>query len=422
MKTHRSMAFAALLAFVFLAGCSFPLFGKATLAISTPLPQSSPTFPPPVTVTISTNVIPHLSSGTEVILTSIHMLSLKTGWAIGTALTEANAHILHTADGGLTWKDMTPPEPLDTNGTKTAIAYFASDSTLWVAYSLVQSTLQANPGNPIVIWTSADGGVNWKTSAPLDPAQGFEFYQPGLITFSDASHGWYLVHVGVGMSHDYAFFYSTSDAGKTWVKLADPYGTTSFPQVCCKIDMAFTDANYGWLAGNTNGVVPGIFFYQTADGGVTWSLVNLPPPAAYPNIYNSPDYACGTYQVQFVDGKNGFLGAICFAQIKAAHLGWLYVTHDGGQTWAAQDIPPQPQGLFQFLSATQGWYVGDKVYKTTDGASHWTPGAPVTWTGLPNFVDSINGWLIASKESALALVRSSDGGGSWELLKPVIAP
>lgn len=403
-------------------GCAFPRLGPATPPpVSTPLPQLTPTIPPPVTETPNPeNAIPHLSPGTLLTLSRIYMVSTNNGWAIGTAETEKNAHILHTTDGGLTWKDVTPPEPLDTSGTKDAIAYFADDSNLWVSYSILQTSL-SNPATQAVIWASHDGGKTWTASQPLDASQGFESYQPGLLHFSDATHGWFMAHVGVGMSHDYVFFYSTRDAGNTWTRLADPYNESSFPQVCCKYDMVFTDATHGWLAGNTHGVMPGIFFYQTADAGQTWSLVNLPAPAAYPNLFTTQDFACGTYEIQFVDARRGFVGVECFSQVNTPNLGWLYVTADGEGTWAPEDVP-QAQGLFQFLNPGQGWYVADKVYQTTDGGRHWTPGATVTWTGVPDFVDSLNGWLVASKENALALVRSNDAGASWTLLKPVVAP
>jgi len=83
---------------------------------------------------------------------------------------------------------------------------------------------------------------------------------------------------------------------------------------------------------------------------------------------------------------------------------------------------PFSQGLFHFISPRQGWYVADKVYQTTDGGLHWTPGATVTWTGVPDFVDSNNGWLVAEKDNATALVRSIDAGVSWSIITPVIAP
>jgi photosystem II stability/assembly factor-like uncharacterized protein len=102
-------------------------------------------------------------------------------------------------------------------------------------------------------------------------------------------------------------------------------------------------------------------------------------------------------------------------------MGWLYATQDGGKTWVLENVP-QPQGLFQFITPGQGWYVADKVYLTNDGGLHWTPGATVTWTGMPDFVDANNGWLVASKDNALALVKSTDSGASWSIITPVVAP
>jgi photosystem II stability/assembly factor-like uncharacterized protein len=205
------------------------------------------------------------------------------------------------------------------------------------------------------------------------------------------------------------------------MRIADPTVASTFPQVCCKADLASNGPFELWLVGNTNGIVPGIFFYHSTDGGQSWSLVNLPAPAAYPNIYATQDYACGTYEIQFADTNNGFLGVICFAQMKAANPGWLYTTSDGGQSWTPQTVPT-PQGLFHFISPGQGWYVADKVYQTTNGGLQWTPRSAVTWSGVPDFVDANNGWLVASMDSALALVHSTDAGDSWSIITPVVAP
>jgi photosystem II stability/assembly factor-like uncharacterized protein len=411
-----------LLILILVAGCTFPRLGLATQPPATPLPKLTPTFPPSPTETpITLNVIHHFVSDTQLTLSNIHMFSLTNGWAIGTASTEPNAHILHTSDGGLTWKDFTPPEPLDSNGSKQAIAYFADDNNLWVSYAIVQSTLISNPNLTTVVWASHDGGKAWTSSAPLQTVSSPEFFTPGNITFADLQHGWLLVHVGVGMSHDYSFLYSTVDGGYTWTRIADPTVASTFPQVCCKADLAFNDPFDLWLVGNTNGVVPGIFFYHSTDGGKTWALVSLPAPSAYPNLYTTQDYACGTYEIQFVDANNGFVGVECFAQIKAANLGWLYTTNNGGGTWVPQNVP-QPQGLFHFNSAGQGWYVADKVYRTSNGGLQWLPGAAITWSGVPDFVDAKNGWLVASKEGALALVHSTDAGASWSIITPIVAP
>ncbi len=410
------------LALILAAGCTFPRLGPATQPPpSTPLSQLTPTFPPLPSLTPNVGpVIPHLTSGTQVTLSTIQMVSLTIGWAIGTAETEPNSHILHTTDGGLTWKDVTPPEALDTNGNKEAITYFADDNNVWVSYSIVQSTLYNNRATPVVVWVSHDGGKNWSASQPLDVSPAAEFFQPGMLAFADIQHGWLLVHVGVGMSHDYFFLFSTINGGLTWNKVIDPT-TMDSPQVCCKADMWFTNSTHGWLAGNTHGVVPGIFFYQTTDAGQSWSLVNLPAPSAYPDLFTTQDFVCGTYEIQFADPSRGFVGVECFSQVNTNNLGWLYVTKDGGGTWVPENVP-QPQGLFHFISPGQGWYVADKVYQTTDGGLHWTPVATVTWTGVPDFVDSNNGWLVASKDNALALVYSSDAGVSWASIIPVIEP
>ncbi len=60
---------------------------------------------------------------------------------------------------------------------------------------------------------------------------------------------------------------------------------------------------------------------------------------------------------------------------------YLYITHDGGRTWASYPTPAKIGTLF-FLIPSTGWYVGKQdpnpgmlpeVYQTRDGGEHWTP-------------------------------------------------
>jgi photosystem II stability/assembly factor-like uncharacterized protein len=46
----------------------------------------------------------------------------------------------------------------------------------------------------------------------------------------------------------------------------------------------------------------------------------------------------------------------------------------------------------------------------------------VIWSGRFNFVDERMGWVVAHADRALALLRTGDGGKTWQALNPKIAP
>src|SRR6266516_3657495 len=102
-------------------------------------------------------------------LISLHMINLTTGWALG------EHAILRTSDGGLQWKNVTPPH---TVLTRESMAAFLTASLAWVA------TPQAN-GTTTQVLRTTDGGQTWQQST----VQATFLRQ---ITFSDSQHGWIL--------------------------------------------------------------------------------------------------------------------------------------------------------------------------------------------------------------------------------------
>ena len=116
----------------------------------------------------------------------------------------------------------------------------------------------------------------------------------------------------------------------------------------------------------------------------------------------------------------------------------VFATADGGRTWT-ESAPFTVTGgaLIQvaFADATHGWLLADTgydssghplswLYRTTDGR-HWTPAPsaePPGSYGMNNmcqklglvFRTATTGWLNVGCRSGEFLVRSSDGGGTWQ--------
>jgi hypothetical protein len=74
-----------------------------------------------------------------------------------------------------------------------------------------------------------------------------------------------------------------------------------------------------------------------------------------------------------------------------------------------------------FLDPERGWLLGREIHLTEDGGESWTRIKVVIWDGLFSFVDALNGWAVAKFGDETALVRTYDGGRSWQELEPTLA-
>jgi photosystem II stability/assembly factor-like uncharacterized protein len=404
---------------ILVTGCTFPLFN--TPASPTQTPPPTPTLMGQVVVTTTSKPlsIARLPAGTELKLSTIHMFSLTNGWAIGMGGSDANEHILRTTNGGIIWKDITPPDSPVIPYGKQAGAFFMNDNTAWVSYSAGQPV--DNTAN-IVVWATKDGGTTWVANQPLDlGATGAESYFPNPIYFTDAQHGWLLAHVGVGMSHDYVMLFSTTDGGNTWARLLDPNEEHGMPMVITKTGMVFTDAQHGWVTGESLGLTSGQGYYPavTVDGGASWTLLTLTAPVDAPTLFTDTKYSCGFRNPVLLTPQLGMFQMVCMSIDNNFQASWVYVTDNAGQTWMSKRMPPG-LGSVYFLNPSTGWFVAEgRIYKTTDYAKTWNQISTVTWGGMPDFVNETNGWLIATTQSESALVKSVDGGITWTIIVPV---
>lgn len=420
MKFPRTVFLVGIIAVIMAAGCTFPLFKSSATPTKTPPP--TPTIMGQTIIpTISNGLsIARLPAGTELKLSAIRMFSLTTGWAVGMGGADANEHILRTSDGGNTWKDATPPDsPIVAYGKQVG-AFFLDDHTAWASYT---------PGQPIdsstrvVVWATKDGGLTWIPSTPLDMGEpAAESFYANPIFFTDTQHGWLLAHVGVGMSHDYVMLFSTTDGGSTWVKLLDPYEEHGMPMVINKTGLVFTDAQHGWVTGESLGLTSGQGYYPvfTTDGGTSWALLSLNAPLDGPTLFTDPNYSCGFRNPVVLGSQLGMFQMVCLSIDNNFQASWIYVTNNGGQTWMSKPLPSGSGSVF-FLNTSTGWYIADgKIYKTTDYGQSWNHISTVSWSGMPDFVNESTGWLIAMAQSESALVKSTDGGVTWTIIIPKV--
>jgi photosystem II stability/assembly factor-like uncharacterized protein len=354
---------------------------------------------------------------------AIRMVDQTSGWAIG-GEEAGDDHVLLTGDGGHTWGDVSPPEPLpsDPAATKTAIGAFLDAGRAWVIYTSADPYEQVNL---TTVWRTDDGGKTWQPGLPLD-VTGLDLFFPKFIGFSGPRDGWLMVGLGAGMMHEYVALFTTHDGGREWTRVLDPFGTAPV-QSCDKTGVTFFDANAGWMTRDCHGVTVGLTLESTLDGGSTWISLPLPTPASDPGAFDYPN-VCSVHSPRLFSDYIGAIGVSCeqYDESKAGSddpwtnkRSYMYWTEDGGGSWT---ISNYPGGELDFLSSNEILALGRTISVSQDAGAHWQAVKAVSWDGQFSFVDDTNGWAVARSAGAIAFVRTTNGGKTWQELHPVIQP
>jgi len=342
---------------------------------------------------------PHLSklAGGSGTLISLHMINLTTGWAL------SEHAILRTTDGGLQWKNVTPPH---TVLTRESMAAFLTASLAWIA------TPQAN-GTTTQVLRTTDGGQTWQQSTVQTT-----FLKQ--ITFIDSQHGWILSGwQSQGGPAEAVSVFRTSDGGKTWSNVASALPASTdipppghLPFGGQKSGIHFLNTSTGWITGTV--VVSDLaWLYESHDGGSTWYQQSLSLPPGVPSAQLS------LISPTFFSATDGILPVIFSDNISGRGIATdIYVTHDGGTTWNNTMPLAAVFGTIDFVDMQHGWATdGMVLYNTSDGGLQWaklSPGANFKQITYLSFVSSTIGWAIGRQSNTSSfLLKTTDGGKTW---------
>ena len=149
-----------------------------------------------------------------------------------------------------------------------------------------------------------------------------------------------------------------------------------------------------WFTSPTRGFIVAEKFYQTLDGGRSWTVI--PNTDSMHNFYN----------LFFVNAQNGF----------AQSLTELAVTVDGGNSWTIKPLPRAGGLTIFFVNTSTGYYgdvAGGGLEKTVDTGNTWhtvfsDQGSPQSY--YPFFINADTGF-VASGSGTFA--STTDGGLHW---------
>lgn len=394
----------------------------------TDAPEPTPGEPPTPTPGLPTPVadpVRRLTAGAGITIHFIQMQDAATGWAVARSV-DGLDHVLRTADGGVTWADVSPPEYAGSpeSPRRATLAASADGQHAWVVYSGAMD-LDRNPVTSVV-WRTSDAGDSWQPSRVIEAPGGSGWFEPVALGFLDDGFGWLMAAIDAGMNHQYVAVYTTADHGASWLRVVDPYGDQPV-QSCPKTGLVFADDQTGWMTRDCAGLMDQVAVIITTDGGRTWAETPLPAIPALPGGFSYPNL-CTPHAIRLDSPSAGSLVVSCrrFLETPTADGEWmqegphaLFRTTDGGATWRLADLPG---GSLYWLDSQRGWSLGRTLYWTQDGGGIWTRLHEVNWDGQFSFVDEMNGWAVATNEDETALVRTTSGGTKWSILLPVIGP
>ena len=335
-------------------------------------------------------------------LLSLHMVNASTGW-----LLTANT-VLRTTDGGVHWKNVTPP---GITLTQSSIADFLTASIASLA------TPQSDGASTQVLHT-ADGGQTWQQAI-------IQMRFPRQISFIDAQHGWVLAGVQpLGGAAESVSVFRTADGGKTWTSVAsalfaDTTPPGRLPYGGQKSGMRFLDTMTGWVTGTVT-LSNLAWLYVTHDGGSTWHQQSLLMPSQVPSAQLT------VLSPTFFSPDDGILPVIFSNVTTDSPIATaIYRTHDGGRTWQGTTPVIAALPLLVFADMQHGWATdGTILYSTGDGGNHWlklSPSASFKNIAQLDFISDTVGWAISSTTAnSSSLLKTIDGGRTWTPISSMI--
>jgi photosystem II stability/assembly factor-like uncharacterized protein len=268
-----------------------------------------------------------------------------------------------------------------------------------------------------LLYTTNNGGNSWKLiPLVLDTFKTISNFE---IRFFTKSSGWLLLERGM-------YLFKSVDGGDSWRR-------STIPDMYVK-DICFSDSLKGWACGinYVNNYTHEIVIH-TVDGGITWKT------SFTGNDGSSFD------RILFVDSLTGWIAgdhSYCPFSEFCRTIGFVNQTTDGGVSWKRVFTGEIPSAMLSSIQATDnrhvfifGCDVFEVDYRYSEPTLVSTDNQGRTWkshivfprtTTTTNdsykcsgiyFADSRNGYLIASRHDSSDLMKTIDGGITWQSQK-----
>jgi hypothetical protein len=268
---------------------------------------------------------------------------------------------------------------------------------------------------------SSNFGVNWQSKDTVDGDM------PSLTTAGTSTEDVYLAWrldggdgalYGARDSSDHAFVRKNLGPGVggwKYYPVINPY-TTTYSHTECLLQ-ASDGMIYAGIDTQGSGSDKRAAVLKSQDGGETWTLTD----------------GLGTTEGidDLLEGSDGALYAALTQEVWPSYRARVYKTTDGGANWSNTGTVGSlgDEGAHCLARSAGGTiyvgtgYQGD-VFKTTDGGSDWDECADLAGASdIRALLVTQAGTVIAGGISdSSGFYRSTNGGQSWNLIKPASAP
>lgn len=192
----------------------------------------------------------------------------------------------------------------------------------------------------------------------------------------------------------------TDDAGATVRRL--PWSSTDVSCPATIASLSFPTSTIGYLLLSNGDIL------QTQDGGDSWRRQTAAPGTPAGN----PPGGAAVNDIWFTTATSGVISV----------GNQIYYTTDSGSSWTpVQAVNGQGFVQFEFLSATEGFAIGNSssLYKTIDGGATWSA---VASDGTTNGISigqlscSDANTCLATTGDGAKIVRTIDGAANWTVV------
>lgn len=364
-----------------------------------------------------------MSGASSVFAIAYARYPLGTAWDIYPYDTHAPTtylYVLHTADGGARWGNITPKDPF---GGMTTVydstIFFRNGEDGWLAVAVPHGT-----GAAVYVARTVNAGRSWAIARFDTPLAGSV-----AMDFVNARDGWILATSTPAAGLMDKAIYVTSDGGRTWQESSCTLGpgcrqgtgglpADSYPTGLSVLgsDVFVTALNHG---------DPYVWFYRSPDGGGNWTRIPLDPPEVLKGAYGD------AYPPAFT-GRDGSMFVV-YRTPAGSTVASVYHTTNAGRAWgfvkgSALRLSGSP-AVLGWQSAEQGYVasqLGRSLYLTNNGGQTWTVSrlpAPVPEVpGAVSFSGAHDGIVAAvGRNSWTLLLVTRDGGRTWSPIVPSVS-
>jgi photosystem II stability/assembly factor-like uncharacterized protein len=326
-------------------------------------------------------------------------------------------HLWWTADGGKSWKEITPPVSA---GLLRGVT-FADGRNGWAAETGAQT---------VTVWRTSDGGGAWSAGAPTS-VQAMTGPVATELDVLDAANMWDLVDAGSHAGFTYKRLLGSHDGGATWKTYPPPY-------ICGRVRFVtarngYSADEYGWC---------GDRLLETRDGGTTWSSGKFPALAGTAQL--------GGSWLPWIDPANpanAIVARIAPSEGDGPATMGFYSTQNAGDDWkliATRGGVRPGTGILPIVLDARTWLIWTPEARgapssfemTEDSGRTWertvAPAFPPRQDGFPpgvsssSFSDDMHGWVVTGYSGCRdfknncyvtsLLFATADGGRTWRFV------